>query len=44
MIPTCDDFVIAYIGATLSQEHTLEIPTSMFLEESKTYQPQDPSQ
>lgn len=44
MIPTCDDFVIAYIGATLSQEHTLDIPSSMFLEESKTYQPQDPSQ
>ena len=37
MIPTCDDFVIAYIGATLSQEHTLEIPTSMFLEESQKY-------
>ena len=42
MIPTCDDFVIAYIGATLSQEHTLEIPTSMFLEESQKYQPQCP--
>lgn len=37
MIPTCDDFVITYINTTLSHEDSLEIPHSMFLEESQKY-------